>query len=915
VVGHPRSVGPGRHGPVRTHGASSFDESAPRPSRRGRAWPGLVGAACAVLLLPALATGVLAGTTGKLSGRVLDPAKKPLTGANVILVGAPYGAATDAEGRFSILNVPPGRYDVKASMLGYRTVLTQGVVISADHTTPLDATLIESPVELAQVVVTAKRPVIDVGQTSNIATVSREEIRNLPVQELQDVVNLQAGVVDGHVRGGRIGEVQYQVDGVSVNNAYDNKSTLRLDRSLLEEVQVISGTFDAEYGQAMSGVVNAVLRRGTEKFTWQAEAFTGGYLYSGDARIQTFDAHPAALQNYQLNLSGPFIAPKTLYLVSARRFTSEDWIQAARIFNPSDRRDTLGGYHPSGDGKFMPLGFNREWSGLGKISTRLLPGVELTYQAIVNLIDGRRGDFAFRFNPDGLPSQRTRSAVHGFDWTHTLNKATYYKLYARQNYLDYRDMAYPDLYDRRYDRAGQPEGNPDVQNGAYTQGVSLTRFLQRTNNPVVGGSYVSQVSRDHLMKTGLDFQFPYLVFGNPGHLVFVQEGGTETLLRYQNRPPDFPGLHVYKPRMASGFAQDEIEMDDLRIRAGVRVEYFAARATVPSDLANPANAIAGAPLSTPKLATKKISVMPRIGVSYPLTTKASVFFAYGQFTQMPPLGDIFTNADYSKLAQIQASGIDYGVLGNPDIRPERTVQYQFGYKQALSDQTGLDFNVFYKDIRDLLGVEFISTYNDAEYARLTNADFGNVLGFTVTLDQRALGPVSATVDYTWQRAQGNSSDPRETATRAAAGESPRPRVVPLNWDQRQTLNVTVTAARPDRYSTSLIVRGASGQPYTPSIASGFGGGLESNSGRKPGALLADVRGEMTTMVAKRRVSVFGRIFNLFDTRFFNGFVFSSSGSPYYSVYSPADVAQLSNPSRFYAPRRVEVGLTLQGGAQ
>ena len=96
-------------------------------------------------------------------------------------------------------------------------------------------------------------------------------------------MNLQAGVVEGHFRGGRLGEVQYQVDGVAVNNAFDNKSAFTIDRSILQEVQVISGTFDAEYGQAMSGVVNAVLRTGGEKFQWDGEAFAGGYYYRSDA--------------------------------------------------------------------------------------------------------------------------------------------------------------------------------------------------------------------------------------------------------------------------------------------------------------------------------------------------------------------------------------------------------------------------------------------------------------------------------------------------------------------------------------------------------------------------------------------------------------------------------------------------------
>jgi TonB-dependent receptor-like protein len=240
------------------------------------------------------------------------------------------------------------------------------------------------------------------------------------------------------------------------------------------------------------------------------------------------------------------------------------------------------------------------------------------------------------------------------------------------------------------------------------------------------------------------------------------------------------------------------------------------------------------------------------------------------------------------------------------------VQYEFGYKHAITNFLGLSLNLFYKDIRDLLGVEFISTYNGAEYARLTNADFGNVVGFTLSLDQRQLGWVSTTLDYTWQFAQGNSSDPRETATRAEAGEDPRPRLVPLNWDQRHTLNLTADVAWPRQISSSAVLRVASGQPYTPQLTSGFGGGLEDNSGRKPVGMLLDVRGQRPVHFMGFDATVFARAFNVFDTRFFNGFVFTSTGSPYYSRYPAADRATLDDPTRYYGPRRIEIGIGLRG---
>jgi outer membrane receptor protein involved in Fe transport len=518
----------------------------------------------------------------------------------------------------------------------------------------------------------------------------------------------------------------------------------------------------------------------------------------------------------------------------------------------------------------------------------------------------------FRLDPDGLSKQRTFSIVHGLDWTHTLSKTLFYDVSLRQNYRDYRDMAYDDVYDPHYDVAGPLTGDPSYQNGAYLQGVDFTRFRQKTSTIVWKNSLVDQVTRNQQVKLGAEFQWPRIFFGSPGSLTFSQLHGVNALVRHIVDPPNFPGVLEYRPYEAAAFAQEDLEWNDLRVRAGLRFEYFNARAALPSDLANPADSITNAPRSHLKPTTRKVSLAPRLGVSYPITRDAALFFAYGHFYQMPPLGDIFTNADYQILADLASSGVTYGVMGNPDIRPEKTVQYQFGYKQALTEWLGADVSVFYKDIRDLLGVEFITTYNDAEYPRLTNVDFGKVVGFTITLDQRRRGILSSSLDYTWQRAQGNSSDPRETATRAQAGQDPRPRQVPFDWDQRHTLNATVMLSDPGHSSLSTVVRVASGQPYTPAIAAGFGGALGTNSGRKPAGVLVDLRAEKNLRRAGTGMSLFARVFNAFDSRYFNGFVFDNSGSPYYSRYPGADREQLANPGRFYGPRRVEVGLSLSG---
>jgi outer membrane receptor protein involved in Fe transport len=882
-------------------------------------------AAGLALLGSFLAAPAHAGTTGRIAGRVLDQkTHQPLEGVNIAVPLARLGAASSADGRYLIVNVPAGIYDVKVGMIGYRATTLTGVVVSADNTTALDVALEPAPVAMEEIVVSAQRPVVDLRSTANMAAIDRTQLKTLPVQELQDVVNLQAGVVDGHFRGGRLGEVQYQVDGVSVNNPFDNKSSMRIDRSLLEEVQVISGTFDAEYGQAMSGVVNAVLRRGSETFRWDGEAMLGAFVYQGGERRRTdFVFRPAGTQNYQFGLSGPvswqFHVPKTFYLASVRYWHFDDYLTAEHRFTPWIRPEAAGYGVPSaflkmvdpdGSGAKEPLGWSREWSGVGKLTNRAVRNVELSYQAVWNVMEAQRMNWALRLDPDGAPQQHTFSIAHGADITHTLNPRTYYDLSFRQNYFDYTDHVYENPYDSHYNQAGplSPVPGVDYEYGAMVQGVDFSHYIQKTDSRVLKGDFVSQVGRDQQFKAGGELTWSQVSFGQD---VTIKDS-SGTVVRIVDAPPYYPAPLVYRPYQAAAFVQDELEWSDLRIRAGLRFDYFNPKSGQPSDLANPANALKNKPQSHYEAASRKTSVSPRLGVSYPVTRDASLFFAYGHFYQMPAIGDVFRNTDFRVLADLQASRAlgTIPVMGNPDIRPERTVQYQFGYKQAVREWLGLDATVFYKDIRDLLGVELIETYNGAVYAHLTNVDFGNVIGFTLVLDQRRRGLLSTSIDYTFQSAMGNSSDPDETYTRAAAGEDPRPRQIPFNWDQRHTLNATVSLSKDRDYIATVIFRLSSGMPYTPATA--IGSGLEANSGRKPAGMVVDLRAEKQLPVARKRASLFLRVLNLFDSTYLNGPVFDTTGDPYYSRFS-TDKDALHDPTRLYTPRRIEVGISMGGG--
>ncbi|MDP3830271.1 MAG: TonB-dependent receptor [Ignavibacteriaceae bacterium] len=270
-----------------------------------------------ILTLLLIPIELLSQTTGKLSGRITDESGEPLVGANVVIIGTTQGAATDLEGYYSILNLRAGSYNVRFGYIGYQAKVIESIKINSDQTTKIDVKLQIMVIEGEEVTITAERPLVEFNQTSSVASISKEEINLLPVQDLNQIVNLQAGVVDGHFRGGRIGEVQYQVDGVTVNNPFNNSSTLLLDKSVLQEVQVISGTFDAKYGQAMSGVVNAVLRSGSDKFEFSGEIYGGDYIPFDDKRYpNNKDINPITTHNLQLTISGPTYIPQTTFLLS-----------------------------------------------------------------------------------------------------------------------------------------------------------------------------------------------------------------------------------------------------------------------------------------------------------------------------------------------------------------------------------------------------------------------------------------------------------------------------------------------------------------------------------------------------------------------------------------------------------------------
>ena len=171
-----------------------------------------------ILFLLCLSMNLLAQTTGKITGTIKDASTgEPLIGVNVVLDGTYLGAASDIDGTFFILNVPPGKYNIKFMLIGYTTKVVEGVSVSVNRTTPIDVTLAATTLELGEeVVVTADRIAVKKDQTSSIRNVSADQMEILPIESTGGVVALQPGVVQGHFRGGRSNETNVMIDGVSV---------------------------------------------------------------------------------------------------------------------------------------------------------------------------------------------------------------------------------------------------------------------------------------------------------------------------------------------------------------------------------------------------------------------------------------------------------------------------------------------------------------------------------------------------------------------------------------------------------------------------------------------------------------------------------------------------------------------------
>ncbi len=227
--------------------------------------------ACFLLLTPSQSL-LWAASTGKISGRIVDAeTNEPLVGANVIIDGTTMGAAADEDGFYFIINVPPDNYTVKAMMVGYTTIIKQNVRVSVNQTTNVNFEMGEQALEGEAVVVEAERPVIQMDVSSSQKIVTEEAIMNRPLENLEEILSTEVGIdlqanADGTgllVRGGGLNETDIKVDGLSTRNERNQQPMTNLNLTAIKEIEILTGGFNAEYGDIRSGMVNVITKEGS----------------------------------------------------------------------------------------------------------------------------------------------------------------------------------------------------------------------------------------------------------------------------------------------------------------------------------------------------------------------------------------------------------------------------------------------------------------------------------------------------------------------------------------------------------------------------------------------------------------------------------------------------------------------------
>lgn len=814
-----------------------------------------------IILLIVFCTPILIfSQTGKVVGKVTDlESGEELIGANVFIEGTNLGAATDVSGDYLILNVPPGNYTIISRYIGYREVRIENIRVSVNLTTEVFFELPSETYQTETVVVVAPKPLINKNVTNQTSIIRSEDIKNLPIRGINAIVSSQAGVVslggNLYVRGSRADAVSFYVDGVLVNNPVTGGSQSGIINNAIEEIQVQAGGYSAEFGGANGGIISSVSRSGTDAYNFGFEAITDNFAKAGE---EFLNGYSYGYSEYVLTAGGPvipgykdlkfFIAGNNIYQRSpAGYFREYNFLGLTDPNTPSydpftELADTFDVVYPAGTR--VNQGSNT-YQVQGNLTWNVRPfTIKLTANHRWN---ERRSGVPWttvnRANSAGLIQDYT--FIGGAKITHVISSQAFYDV--SFNYFDDYSVTMDPIFKHDITLYGDSIANAEYGRTLRRDGEYLTTLrafglgFERSDRPwnaytktkyqSYGGkvNLLYQLGKIHELKMGGEYT-NYTIRGYniapvqiADNIRTIADGDIRGVYdRLDNYGYDVYGNPIDSgpegpkhPVFAAFYLLDKMEFSDLILNLGVRLDYIDSDSRTflnPSsvvfdsdDILDPEFMVDVEPL---------VQVSPRLGFSFPVTDQTVFHAQYGKFIQQSRLRDVYLGfnraSDVIKGGYAELNPVGYG------IQPERTTQYEIGFKQQLGENFAFDLTGFYKDIKDQVQLRSIYADPDAAHTRyyaLVNGDFATTKGFEVKIDLRRTQRISASIDYTFSDAQGTGSTPNEAGRAVWQSPTITPffpmQISPLTFNQthRGALNFDYRFADddgPDIFGAKLL---------------------------------------------------------------------------------------------------------------
>jgi len=823
---------------------------------------------------------LVAGTTGTLEGTVRDKETgEPLVGASVSIVGTSLGAATNVEGFFQVSNIEAGTYDVRITNIGYQQVNYRGVTIRPDLRTTIRIEMVQTAVELSPVEVTAERPLIQKDVTSTNYSIGSKQVDRLPVKNVQDLLALFPSVTaEGNVRGGKSSEVVYLVDGLPMQDAVGGGIGGSLPKSAITEFSVQSGGFEAEYGNALSGVVNIITRRGGSAHTALGRVEKDDWL-AGGWYTQNNRASEA-----ELTLSGPVLAEKLFYFGAATYQVND-----TRWWQDFD--------------KFFTNRIFKDLSGIVKLDYALSQDIRITGQNVFSLREWRDYEFSWRFNLPGLPPRSRRSYRTTATFTHTLSDKLFYSVNLTYYYLRTRigegDKSALDL-------------TPYDLDFFLTYVVRGSRFFNDTATTEIyttKGDMVFQPNQNNVLKFGFEVNmydiFSDVVKYDPQRNYFGKVLVDSPQLNYST-------MYKYYPRTGSVYLQEKLEVqkDGAVVNLGFRWDFLDPRSERPNVEYTQPDSGSGGYQSTVTgftKATLKQQISPRMGLSFPMMWNLVLIMNYGHYFQFPLFDYLYSGINPQQLA----SGVSV-LVGNPDLKPERTHAWEIGMKYGIDERTLLSVTYFKKEFIDQIDSKtFLPSKSrlagDYGFAEYINNAFADAEGVEIVLSRTRGDVLTGSVSYSLMKTEGVSEYVDQGINFQQWGFPVVNQPYPLSWDQLHSLKVNADLRLPYDVSLNFLWTFATGKPYTyfPS-KDGFTPddttrAFLPNNARLPSTSTADIKFSKKFDVGPGKgLMLYGNLSNIFNSK--NAKWADASGRV---------GGQLGDPSAYYELRRFSMGISYE----